>query len=308
MLDRMLRKDKGLASAISAIVAVLALGACGDSSDTSSDAPGASGGDAAGGGDVPGAEVEGPLPDGETPSDAADTTSANPGDAGDTDESPSLPQGDPCTNDEECQSGWCVPSALGVICVEPCRDTCPEGWSCVQTESSTTDPVFLCVPLTVPPQPPPGDVVDDTTSSDAAPGDDTFVDDAWSDVGPGSDTIIGDQDGDGIPDDIDNLPCLAIYLTIYNENVSAASVMLNGSEVVGSSAFPTNDPIRVAINAVAGENTLALGGKLTGSPADTLTLVVMDTQNTLYFSTVIVRQPGPPRDQTFTFVVDASCD
>jgi hypothetical protein len=149
----------------------------------------------------------------------------------------------------------------------------------------------------------PSDVAQDGTD----PTDDVSLDDAHSDAGPGNDTTIGDSDGDGYPDDIDNLPCLAFYLTIYNEGVTAATVNLNGNEVVGSNYFPTPDPITVAINPTNGENTLALGGQLSGSPRDSLTLVVMDSANTLYFATVIVREPGPPRDRSFTFTIDAVC-
>ena len=141
----------------------------------------------------------------------------------------------------------------------------------------------------------------------AGPTDDVTLDDALSDAGPGNDTTPSDVDGDGYPDDIDNLPCLAFELTIYNGGVTAATVNLDGTEVAGSNYFPTPDPITIAINPTSAENVLALGGQLAGSPRDSLTVVVMDASNVRYFATVNVREPGHTRDQTFRFSIDATC-
>ncbi|HRE87921.1 MAG TPA: hypothetical protein PK095_02170 [Myxococcota bacterium] len=246
-------------------------------------------------------------------------------------------------------SEWCVPSALGPICVPLCGEGCEDGWVCVPASGNSSDPVSLCVPLTVP-NPPLGDTSDtiapgdtsadtsspgDTTADSSAPGDtatpgdtsvpgdtttpgDTSVPgdtadtsatgDATADTNePDTGNPLGDDDGDGIPNEEDNLPCLAIMLTVYNDDVTSATVELNDQEVVGSNAFPSEDPITVYINPVSGENSLSLGGKLGGSPRDSLTLLVSDTQGNVYFTTVIVRQPGAPQTQSFTFTIDATC-
>lgn len=251
-------------------------------------------------------------------------------------------EGAPCVDDAECFSGWCVPSAIGQVCVETCVDQCDAGQACIPAAESGTDPVYLCVPFVAPPgtdtvSSPDGDTSDgdgattsDGSGSDGGPSDtaetsetteqgDVQIDDTLDDTSiedvdpgpdvPGSETVVsdGDSDGDGIPDDEDHLPCLAIYLVVYNNNVSSASLLLNGTEVVGANAFPTTEEIAVFINPTSGDNTLELGGKLTGSPSDTLTLVVIDTEGRIYFAVVIAREPGKPADQTYTFTVDATC-
>lgn len=312
-----------------AIVSCILMG-CGDSAETrsSEDATEVSDGvpQEVAGGDVSTADaaIDGDFADGDVVPDGADATS--PPDvpladaAGD-------PAGTACSDGDSCRSGWCVPSAIGQVCVDLCSASCDAGQACIPAADAGTDPVNLCVPIVAPPGTDTigGDateVTDDThdaTSGDATSGDATDAsandidDDAsTTDAGPGPDvpaeeTIGGDQDGDGIPDDEDNLPCLAVYLVVYNDDVTSASIELNGSEVVDASSFPTSEPITVTINPSAGENSLALGGQLTGSPSDTLTLVVIDASGHVYFATVIAREPGKPMDKTFTFTLDVTC-
>lgn len=262
--------------------------------------------------------------------DAASHDDADAGDAGDADsgDAGQATAGTRCVAGDECASGWCVPSALGAICADLCVETCPEGARCLPAEGSGSDPVYLCVPIFVPPG---GDVVDaDTIEGDSAgpadvpvltDGDDALSDGTLTDAGPTDDTLIGDgvlvgpdgggtvtdSDGDGIPDDQDHIPCMGFYLTVYNTGVTSATIEVNGAEVVGSSSFPTSDAITVTLNPVSGTNTLALGGKLAGGPSDSLTLLVTDTNQVVYFSTVIVREPGRPDTRTYTFDVDVTC-
>lgn len=305
--------------------------------DASSDAvDGVVSGDDAAGSDATSDPSGDPDAAGEDGTTAADGVAEDGGDGALGDDVPledtvaGDPSGTPCVSDDTCESGWCVPSAIGQVCVDVCVDQCDPGEACIPAEDSGTDPVFLCVPFE-PPDPTLGDdaetsdttdatdgieVGDDTANAtdvppaDGGPVDDAIVVDAdpGADV-PGEETVGGDQDsdGDGIPDDEDNLPCLAIYLIVYNDGVSSASLILNDQEVVAPDSFPTSEPITVFINPTTGENTLSLGGKLTGSPTDTLTLVVVDTEGHIYFAVVIQRESGKPDEPSYTFTIDATC-
>jgi hypothetical protein len=51
--------------------------------------------------------------------------------------------GCPCQGNGDCLSGWCVHHMGERVCSDPCVDTCPQAWDCVQV--GATDPVFLCV-------------------------------------------------------------------------------------------------------------------------------------------------------------------
>ena len=53
--------------------------------------------------------------------------------------------GAPCSDGEDCTSGWCVPGPNGPTCSIPCTDSCPEGWDCKALESGGGDPVYICV-------------------------------------------------------------------------------------------------------------------------------------------------------------------
>lgn len=226
--------------------------------------------------------------------------------------------GTPCGAGDECASGWCVPSALGTVCVDLCATACPSGYRCIPASGEATDPIFVCVATT--PNPTGADVVEggdaDTTITDGAGtglSDDAGAIADGADGSEGADgtsetTVTPDADGDGIPDDIDNLPCLAVMLIVYNSHVTSASLSFNGSEIVPASEFPTTAGITRYLNVVEGENNLAVGGKLTGSPGDSLTLIVSDTQGHVYFETVIVRASGSPQEHSYHFTIDAHCD
>ncbi|HIA04571.1 MAG TPA: hypothetical protein EYN66_22190 [Myxococcales bacterium] len=55
------------------------------------------------------------------------------------------PSGCACLTADECSEGFCVLTQVGQICVEPCIDTCPKGFTCTGTESGS-DQIFLCLP------------------------------------------------------------------------------------------------------------------------------------------------------------------
>lgn len=118
----------------------------------------------------------------------------------------------------------------------------------------------------------------------------------------------GDWDGDGIPDEDDNLPCLAIYLRVDNTGVSSAEVLLNDEIVVDHSLFPTDEIIEVYINPVSGENVLEVGGKLNGSPDDVLLFHIADTEGYVYLNQALIREPGTPKSVAYTFNVDVDCE
>ena len=52
---------------------------------------------------------------------------------------------DPCSGNEECQSGWCVQHLGQGVCSQHCQEECPPGWSCQQVAGSAPDLVFVCV-------------------------------------------------------------------------------------------------------------------------------------------------------------------
>ncbi|MCA9521158.1 MAG: hypothetical protein KC609_09300, partial [Myxococcales bacterium] len=58
--------------------------------------------------------------------------------------------GAPCSENKDCESGWCVPSKTGSICTKLCLKECPIGFQCKSVPQTAPDLVFLCVPLTTP--------------------------------------------------------------------------------------------------------------------------------------------------------------
>jgi hypothetical protein len=118
----------------------------------------------------------------------------------------------------------------------------------------------------------------------------------------------GDQDGDGIPDGQDNIPCGAYYLKVWNQGVSSASVTIDADEVVAPSAFPTNQVLEVLLNPVPGTNTMTLGARLAGSPGDELHLELWDMNGTLYLHETVLRGNGHPDEPPpVSFNVSSSC-
>jgi hypothetical protein len=52
---------------------------------------------------------------------------------------------DPCSENDECLSGWCVEHMGQKVCSQTCEEECPEGWSCLQVGAGGRDVVFICV-------------------------------------------------------------------------------------------------------------------------------------------------------------------
>jgi len=53
----------------------------------------------------------------------------------------------PCTENADCNSGYCVPGPDGYVCTKECDEECPNGYQCKGVEGGSTDIVFLCVPI-----------------------------------------------------------------------------------------------------------------------------------------------------------------
>jgi hypothetical protein len=87
--------------------------------------------------------------DGEVAPDAAeevDTTDV--ADSADVEvDEPREPSGfrGPCRSNNECISGWCVPTSEGTVCTEGCSTGCPEGWSCGRVLNTSIDQIELCL-------------------------------------------------------------------------------------------------------------------------------------------------------------------
>jgi hypothetical protein len=52
---------------------------------------------------------------------------------------------DKCSDNGDCQSGWCVEHMGEGVCSQACSEECPQGWSCKQVGASDPDLVFVCV-------------------------------------------------------------------------------------------------------------------------------------------------------------------
>ncbi len=52
---------------------------------------------------------------------------------------------DPCLENGDCQSGWCVDHMGDAVCTISCQEECPPGWSCQQVAGTDPDLVFVCV-------------------------------------------------------------------------------------------------------------------------------------------------------------------
>ena len=57
--------------------------------------------------------------------------------------------GDPCSENMECPSGFCVHSSEGKVCTQACIDDCPPGWACLQVEPALPDELYICLPENV---------------------------------------------------------------------------------------------------------------------------------------------------------------
>jgi hypothetical protein len=83
-----------------------------------------------------------------TPSDAVSSDMAL-GDAGGTDVQDPAPDpgtfGAACNDDQECNSGHCVPTPAGLQCTKPCFEDCPAGWACSGVSGTADSVTFVCL-------------------------------------------------------------------------------------------------------------------------------------------------------------------
>ena len=127
------------------VLCVFTLGACADSMVTnpaSNDAVMTDGlnPDAAMADTSDGKEVDGSDPDtvaeGDLGADAPIPSDVGPKEGG---------FGFPCTENDDCNSGFCVPTSQGDACTQTCDSDCPEGWSC-KPLGAGGDTTFICLP------------------------------------------------------------------------------------------------------------------------------------------------------------------
>jgi len=52
---------------------------------------------------------------------------------------------DGCTENADCDSGWCVEHMGEAVCSQVCTEECPPGWKCQQVTGGGPDLVFVCV-------------------------------------------------------------------------------------------------------------------------------------------------------------------
>jgi len=52
---------------------------------------------------------------------------------------------DPCSDNKQCLSGWCVEQMGEGVCSQACTEECPPGWVCRQVAGTDPDVVYVCV-------------------------------------------------------------------------------------------------------------------------------------------------------------------
>jgi hypothetical protein len=52
---------------------------------------------------------------------------------------------DPCDDNGDCLSGWCVEHMGDSVCTQVCQEECPPGWSCKLLGGGGPDPIYACV-------------------------------------------------------------------------------------------------------------------------------------------------------------------
>ena len=60
-------------------------------------------------------------------------------------EGPEKPAGCACETSDDC-ADYCIATDVGKRCVEPCVDSCPDGYACILASVGSSDPLFLCLP------------------------------------------------------------------------------------------------------------------------------------------------------------------
>jgi len=130
------------AACVAAVMMVTAVG-CTEFSDEGSTS-----------GDI-GVDVAAPDTDTRTPDVAATDSGPDPGPpdvtvdliiAGPECESDPGAFGCPCSENVDCNSGYCIEGPDGLMCTKTCIEECDDGYSCVTTGGLGPDPVSVCVP------------------------------------------------------------------------------------------------------------------------------------------------------------------
>ena len=52
---------------------------------------------------------------------------------------------DPCAENGDCQSGWCVEHMGEGVCTRSCTEECPDGWTCKAIAGTDPDLIYVCV-------------------------------------------------------------------------------------------------------------------------------------------------------------------
>ncbi len=52
---------------------------------------------------------------------------------------------DPCTDNQQCQSAWCVEHMGDGVCTQQCSEECPPGWNCKSVGAGGPDLTYVCV-------------------------------------------------------------------------------------------------------------------------------------------------------------------
>ncbi len=52
---------------------------------------------------------------------------------------------DPCTENAQCDAGWCVEHMGDGVCTQTCQEECPPGWGCKQVGGDGPDVLYICV-------------------------------------------------------------------------------------------------------------------------------------------------------------------
>ncbi|PKN58650.1 MAG: hypothetical protein CVU56_04790 [Deltaproteobacteria bacterium HGW-Deltaproteobacteria-14] len=86
--------------------------------------------------------------------------------------------GNPCNENSDCETEYCVEGPHGFVCSKTCIDECPNGWGCKGITSGSADLVFVCVPD--------GDPVEDVVEADTIEAPDSAQP---QDTAPPQDTV-----------------------------------------------------------------------------------------------------------------------
>ena len=92
------------------------------------------------------ADVSGVTPSPDVlPIDPDQGPSADP-EIGEPDAGPTVMEHIPCTENADCESGWCLETADGKTCTVTCIDSCPKSWYCGAISNTGADVTYVCLP------------------------------------------------------------------------------------------------------------------------------------------------------------------